>query len=259
MKIHQIYTQSFLRNFTYLIELDDHSAMVIDPWEEVVVNSLLAEKNLRLTSIINTHEHWDHTQGNEALVTEHGCEVWAHKNGQGKIPGLTRVLSTGEIIDLEPGVQLQVLNTPGHTFAHLCFLVLEQGQPKAVFTGDTLFNAGVGNCTNGGDAEVMYQTIVEQFHSLNDNVTVYPGHEYLENNLRFTLSMEPNNTDAQAWLVRAVAADPTIEPLTTTIGDERQLNAFFRLDNAVIRSAVDCSDRSDKEVFVALRSRRDNW
>ena len=71
--------------------------------------------------------------------------------------------------------------------------------------------------------------------------------------------MEPNNTDAQAWLVRAVAADPTIEPLTTTIGDERQLNAFFRLDNAVIRSAVDCSDRSDKEVFVALRSRRDNW
>ncbi len=69
MKIHQIYTQSFLRNFTYLIELDDHSAMVIDPWEEVVVNSLLAEKNLRLTSIINTHEHWDHTQGNEALVT----------------------------------------------------------------------------------------------------------------------------------------------------------------------------------------------
>ena len=121
MKIHQIYTQSFLRNFTYLIELDDHSAMVIDPWEEVVVNSLLAEKNLRLTSIINTHEHWDHTQGNEALVTEHGCEVWAHENGQGKIPGLTRVLSTGEIIDLEPGVQLQVLNTPGHTFAHICF------------------------------------------------------------------------------------------------------------------------------------------
>ena len=259
MNIHQIYTQSFLRNFTYLIELDDHSAMVIDPWEEGIVNNLLVEKNLRLTTIINTHEHWDHTQGNEALVAEHGCEVWAHANGQGKIPGLTRVLSTGEVIDLEPGAQLQVLNTPGHTFAHLCFVVLDQGQPIAVFTGDTLFNAGVGNCTNGGDAEVMYQTIVDQFHTLNDNVTVYPGHEYLENNLRFTLSMEPDNADAQAWLVRAVAADPTVQPLMTTIGDERKLNTFFRLDNPIIRSAVDCSDRSDKEVFVALRSRRDNW
>ena len=228
MKIHQIYTQSFLRNFTYLIELDDHSAMVIDPWEEGIVNSLLVEKNLRLTTIINTHEHWDHTQGNEALVAEHGCEVWAHANGQGKIPGLTRVLSTGEVIDLEPGAQLQVLNTPGHTFAHLCFVVLDQGQPIAVFTGDTLFNAGVGNCTNGGDAEVMYQTIVDQFHTLNDNVTVYPGHEYLENNLRFTLSMEPDNADAQAWLVRAVAADPTVQPLMTTIGDEDRSNSQDR-------------------------------
>ena len=259
MKIHQIYTQSFLRNFSYIIELEDRSAMVIDPWEAGVVNSLLAENNLRLTTIINTHEHWDHTQGNDALVREHDCEVWAHENGQGKIPGLTRVLSTGEVIDLEPGAQLQVLNTPGHTFAHLCFVVLDQGQPKAVFTGDTLFNAGVGNCTNGGDAEVMYQTIVDQFHSLNDTVTVYPGHEYLENNLRFTLSMEPDNADAQAWLVRAVVADPTVEPLTTTIGDERKLNTFFRLDNPIIRSAVDCLECSDKEVFVALRSRRDNW
>ena len=61
MKIHQIYTQSFLRNFSYIIELEDRSAMVIDPWEAGVVNSLLAENNLRLTTIINTHEHWDHT------------------------------------------------------------------------------------------------------------------------------------------------------------------------------------------------------
>lgn len=259
MKIHQIYTQSFLRNFTYLIELDNGAALVIDPWEEGMVNDLLSTHNLRLTAIINTHEHWDHTQGNEALVSEHGCEVWAHENGQGKIPGLTRVLSTGEIIDLQSGIQLQVLNTPGHTFAHLCFVVLIDSVANAVFTGDTLFNAGVGNCTNGGDSEVMYETIVDQFHSLNDGVTVYPGHEYLENNLRFTLSMEPNNTDAQEWLVRAVAADPTVQPLTTTIGDERKLNAFFRLDSSLIRSAVECSGCSDKEVFVALRSRRDNW
>ena len=57
MKIHQIYTQSFLRNFSYIIELEDRSAMVIDPWEAGVVNSLLAENNLRLTTIINTHEY----------------------------------------------------------------------------------------------------------------------------------------------------------------------------------------------------------
>ena len=78
MKIHQLYTQSFLRNFTYLIELNDKTAIVIDPWEDVLINNVLSEKNLDLKVIINTHEHWDHTQGNQALVDAHGCEVWAH-------------------------------------------------------------------------------------------------------------------------------------------------------------------------------------
>ena len=106
---------------------------------------------------------------------------------------------------------------------------------------------------------MLYQTVSEQFHTLDDSVVVYPGHEYLENNLRFTLSLEPKNTEAQDWLAKAVQANPEIKPLNTTVGDERKFNAFFRLDNKTIREAVDCSDSSDKDVFVALRSRRDNW
>jgi hydroxyacylglutathione hydrolase len=259
MQIHQLYTQNFLRNFTYLIELGNGNAIVIDPWQEEGITSLLADKDLTLMAIINTHEHWDHTQGNEALIARHGCEVWAHTNGEGKIPGLTRMLAANEIIDLEADVQIEVLDTPGHTFAHLCFLLIEGGAAKAVFTGDTLFNAGVGNCGNGGDAEVLYQTISEQFYGLDDSVVVYPGHEYLENNLRFTLSLEPQNSEAQSWLAKAIQADPATQPLNTTVGDERMFNAFFRLDNKIIREAVDCNDSSDKEVFVALRSRRDNW
>ena len=92
MKIHQIYTANKLHRFNYLIELADGGAIVIDPWDASVVNRLLLERQLDLKVIINTHEHWDHIQGNEALVAEHSCEVWAHKNGEGKIPGLTRTL-----------------------------------------------------------------------------------------------------------------------------------------------------------------------
>jgi hydroxyacylglutathione hydrolase len=258
MKIHQVYTESELRNFTYLIELEDMSALVIDPWDADEVNTLLKQKQLRLQAIINTHEHWDHIQGNKALVAEHACEVWAHSNGQGKIPGLSRLLTASELIDLDAGAQLRVLDTPGHTYAHLCFLVLEQGTAVAVFTGDTLFNAGVGHC-RGGDVDSLYQTISEQFHSLDNNVLVYPGHDYLENNLRFTLSVEPDNVQAQAWLPRAVAADPNVTPLVTCIGDEREFNSFFRLGNAQIREGLNSVDATDKEVFVKLRSLRDNW
>ena len=259
MKIHQLYTESFLRNFTYLIELSDKTAIVIDPWEDVLINSVLSEKNLDLKVIINTHEHRDHTNGNKALINAHGCEVWSHENGKGKVPGLSRILSAGEVIELEEQVQIKVLNTPGHTFAHLCLLVFERKRAVAAFTGDALFSAGVGNCTNGGDPKILYETISEQFYSLDDDVVVYPGHEYLENNLRFTLSLEPDNSQAKLWLAKAIESDPVVQPLTTTIGDERLLNTFFRLDNPVIRSAMGCEESSDRDVFVALRSRRDNW
>jgi len=258
MKIHQIYTASELRNFTYIIELNDGSAIVIDPWDKTIVNGLLNEKNLKLTAIINTHEHWDHIQGNPDLVAEHKCEVWAHSNGKGKIPGLSRMLMADELITLDEGVQLKVLDTPGHTFAHLCFLVVKESVPVAVFTGDTLFNAGVGHCRSG-DVDALYQTIVNHFHSLDDQVIVYPGHDYLANNLRFTLSIEPSNSDAEAWLKRATSTNPSGKIITTCIGDERTFNTFFRLDNAAIKSAIDCNGGTAKDVFLALRKRRDNW
>jgi len=258
MKVHQVYTQSVLRNFTYLIELDDKTAIALDPWDDHIVNGLLIEKKLTLIAIINTHEHWDHVQGNLALVKQHQCEVWAHENGQGKIPGLTRTLSKGELITLDDSAQLRVLDTPGHTLAHLCFLVQVNGRAEAIFTGDTLFNAGVGHCHLGGDVNVLYNTISEQFHVLEDHIKVYPGHEYLENNLNFTLSLEPTNQDAEEWLERAKKSDPCINPLTTTIGDEKKFNTFFRLGNQEIRRSVGGLD-NDQEVFAALRALRNNW
>lgn len=259
MKIHQVYTESVLDNFTYLLELSDGSAIAIDPWDEVITNQLLADNSLSLKAIINTHEHWDHIQGNEPLVAQHGCEVWAHANGQGKIPGLSRVLNTGELIALDNAIELKVLDTPGHTMAHLCFLVLEQSIAKAVFTGDTLFNAGVGHCRGGGDVDVLYDTIVQQFHSLDDSIVIYPGHKYLENNLRFTLSIEPDNQDAQSWLARATQDKDSANPVTTCIGDERKFNTFFRLASTEIRIELNCESGTDREVFTALRARRDSW
>ena len=143
--------------------------------------------------------------------------------------------------------------------AHLCFLVLEQGIAKAVFTGDTLFNAGVGHCRGGGDVDVLYDTIVEQFHSLDDSIVIYPGHKYLENNLRFTLSIEPDNQDAQSWLARVTQDRDPENPVTTCIGDERKFNTFFRLASTEIRVQLNCESGTDREVFTALRARRDSW
>ena len=259
MKIHQYYTYNDLRNFTYVIELDSGEAIVLDPWDADETSGYLADLGLTLRTIINTHEHGDHTRGNAALVAEHQCQVWAHENGQDKIPGMTRALTAGEDIELESGVRMTVLDTPGHTFAHLCFLVTIDGNPQAVFTGDTLFNAGVGNCHNGGSPEVLYETIRAQFHPLEDGVVVYPGHDYLENNLQFTLHLEPSNEVAKQWLSRVEGNDPGKVSITTTIGDERSINTFFRLSNEEIRRSLALTQTDDAGTFLALRHRRNSW
>lgn len=258
MKIHQIYTDSQLRNFTYVLELNNKSAYVIDPWDDALVNHTLIKNNLKLTAIINTHEHWDHIQGNDALVHQHQCEVWAHSNGAGKIPGLSRMLLSNEKIELEKDVSIEVLDTPGHSQAHLCFIVFHKDKPTHIFTGDILFNAGVGNC-HGGDVSDMYQTIQQKFVSLPDDIIILPGHEYLKNNLSFTLNREPSNITAKQWLDKYEKSDIYTKPLTTTMRDEREINTFFRLTNEEIIKNLPTQTNNIKEVFVALRALRDKW
>jgi len=259
MNIHQIYARNELRNFTYIIELNDQTAIVIDPWDDKEIDQQLESRNLSLKIIINTHEHWDHIQGNLALVKKHHCEVWAHKNGKGKIPGLTRILVADETIALDDEYEFLVLDTPGHTFAHLCFLLKKREKAVAVFTGDTLFNAGVGHCRGGGDEEVLYKTISEQFQILSDDIIVYPGHDYLENNLKFTLKFEPNNQDAKEWLEQTQKTNYIPGSLQTTIGNEKSFNTFMRLDNDEIIKNLALNSSKAKDVFLALRSFRDSW
>jgi hydroxyacylglutathione hydrolase len=258
MKIHQLYTQNQLRNFTYVLEIGNSEAIVIDPWDAAEIISFLTEKRLSLTSIINTHEHWDHTQGNESLVKHYSCDVLAHVNGKNKIPGLSKTLIAGEKIPLQDGYQLVILDTPGHTFAHLCLLVQKDQEAQAVFTGDTLFNAGVGRC-EGGDQEVLFETISRQFQVLDDSVVVYPGHDYLENNLNFTLKFEPDNQAAKNWLAKVQSDEYYPGSIQTTIGDEKSFNAFMRLDNSTIIANLELQKPDRKQVFVSLRAQRDNW
>ena len=106
MKIHQIYTKSFMRNWNYIFELSNSDAIVIDPLDDVLINEFVDKNSLNLKTIINTHEHFDHIQGNQALIDQYGCDVWSHKNCIDKVPGLSRILEEGEIIELDTELSL---------------------------------------------------------------------------------------------------------------------------------------------------------
>jgi hydroxyacylglutathione hydrolase len=93
---------------------------------------------------------------------------------------------------------------------------------------------------------------------------IYPGHDYIENNLRFTLNREPDNKRAQEMLDRLQGQDPN-SAYVSTLSVERDINTFFRLSSptviAKLREAFpDLPEKPDQRtVFLKLRELRNSW
>ena len=247
-----------MRNFNYVVVGDTGDAFVIDPYDAKLLSPLLQRPGITPKAIINTHEHDDHTAGNDVLRKHFGFPVYAHPNAKGRIPHVDRFLKNGESLAIDESHQFSVIDTPGHTAAHLCLLLSKGQKPIAVFTGDTLFNAGVGNChSSGGDARALYETIEKRFAPLPDDILVYPGHDYLENNLRFTLHLEPDNRTAQEMLKEYTNQKNGF--LVTNMKKEREINLFLRLDQKNVVDNLPKRPITKKQVFLTLRQLRDGW
>ena len=159
-------------------------------------------------------------------------------------------------------VELEALDTPGHTMCHIC--LRSHGDRPALFSGDTLFNAGAGNCHNGGDVGELYKTFSQQLAKLDPATLVYPGHDYIENNLRFTLDREPDNRQASQMLDKLAGQDPG-QAYVSTLEVEMQVNTFFRLTSPSVIARLrevfpDLPDQPDaRTVFIKLRQLRNDW
>jgi hydroxyacylglutathione hydrolase len=263
MIVEQIWTANPFRNFNYLIACEETGeALAVDPLDHRKCLAAAEERGWDITQIVNTHEHPDHIGGNSAMVAATGARVLAHRNAAGRIPGVDRGLAAGDLIKVGRTVELEALDTPGHTMSHVC--LLSRGKLPALFSGDTLFNAGAGNCHNGGHPEELYATFAGQLAKLADDVRVYPGHDYIANNLRFTLDREPDNRRARE-LLEQVSEQDTSHPFVSTIAVEKEINTFFRLHSPTVVSRLreafpDLPDRPDaKTVFLKLRELRNRW
>lgn len=263
MIVKQIWTANSYRNFNYLIACSETGeALAVDPLDHEKCLQAAVREGWSITQILNTHEHRDHTGGNEALAQKTGAKILAHKNAKDSIPNMARGLSAGDVIKVGKTVELEALDTPGHTMCHIC--LRSHTDKPALFCGDTLFNAGAGNCHNGGHPNELYKTFAEQLNKLPENTQIYPGHDYIENNLRFTLNREPDNAAAQAMLAKLAGQDPNAA-YVSTLKIEREINTFFRLTSPSViaklrESFTDLPDHPDpKTVFVKLRELRNKW
>lgn len=226
---------------------------VVDPSEAEPVLAALSALGARPTMVLNTHHHYDHVGGNEALVEAFpGLRVIAHASDQGRVPGQTGVVQDGDRVMLG-GTALRVLHVPGHTLGAVTY-----ASDDAAFTGDTLFLGGCGRLFEG-DAAMMYASLRRIAETLDPATRIFCGHEYTANNLRFAVALEPGNgalADAAADAERRRAAgEPTVPK---TLGDERRVNPFLRCDDPALAAAVGGS-HDPVAVFAALRERRNNW
>jgi hydroxyacylglutathione hydrolase len=263
MLIERIWAANSYRNFHYLIACPESGeALAVDPLEWQRCLDAAQARGWQITQILNTHEHLDHTGGNAGLVGQTGARVLAHAGAAAQIGGVDRGLQKGDVIRVGRTVELECLDTPGHTMSHVCLFA--HTEEPALFCGDTLFNAGAGNCHSGGSPERLYETFVQQLARLPDSTRVFPGHEYMARNLEFTLDREPDNAQAAIRVTAARQKEPAAMPVTT-LGDEKLFNTFLRLQNPSVIARLQAqfpqigAHPDAKTVFLKLRELRNKW
>ncbi len=196
-------------NLAYLI-FGKTEAIAIDggAWQEIL--SCLETNNMMLKFVTNTHQHYDHTSGNDQLLRKTKAQFLN-----------SPTLSDNQEIIID-GDAVIVYRTPGHTTDSICFHT-----GNILVTGDTLFNATIGNCFSG-DQKSFYSSI-KRLMALPDETKVYAGHDYIRDSLAFARHLEPDNKSIESF---RHACDP--DHVYSTLADERKINPYLRFNEESI-------------------------
>jgi hydroxyacylglutathione hydrolase len=226
----------------------------IDAPEAAAVEAALAEAGWRLNDILVTHHHGDHTGGIEPLKQRYGCRVVAPAREASRIPLVDIPVREGDAVRVG-SLAASVLETPGHTNGHIAYWFKSEG---VVFVGDTLFSVGCGRVIEG-TPETMWRSLAK-LRDLPDETKIYCGHEYTAANVRFALTVEPENAALRARAEEvsrlSAAGEPTIP---TTIGQEKAVNPFLRADVPAVAAAVGLANAPPAQVFAEIRGRKDRF
>lgn len=242
-------------NYVWAIH-DDHAAILVDPGEAAPILAWLEDRHIVPSALLVTHHHADHTGGIAALRTRYSVPVYAP--ARESIPGTTHPLQGGEnLVFPALGLEFSVLDTPGHTRGHLCYV----GQ-GALFCGDTLFSCGCGRLFEGTPAQM--HDALERIRALPPDTRICCAHEYTLENLDFARLVEPDNPAMQQRLDEVNELRRLGTPsLPVSLATEIATNPFLRFDQPAV--VVAASQHAGHPVepglaaFTVLRAWRDRF
>src|SRR5471032_1239687 len=239
-------------NFGYLIHDPETKATAsVDAPEAGPIIQALEREGWTLTDILVTHHHGDHVGGIAELKQKYSCRVVAPHDKSTKIADADLRAGQSDVVKVG-GLLARVLETPGHTLDHISYVFDSE---KALFAADTLFSIGCGRVFEG-NYPMMWDSLLK-LRALPDDFRLYCGHEYTAANIKFALTVEPDNADlkARAEQVKRLRAEdkPTVP---TLLGEEKKANVFLRADEPSVAASVRMKGRSAAEVFTELRERK---
>lgn len=226
----------------------------IDVPEAAPVEAALKKTGWRLSDILVTHHHADHTAGIGEIKALHKCRVVAPRAEAQRIAHVDETVAEGDKVRVG-SLEACVLETPGHTSGHISYFFPAE---KIAFVGDTLFSIGCGRVIEG-NPEMMWHSLLK-LRGLPDDTRFYCGHEYTAANIRFAKTIEPNNKALAARaeeVTRLLAAgEPT---LPATIGAEKADNPFLRADDAELAKSLGLGGVPAWQVFAEIRERKNKF
>lgn len=245
-------------NYGYLIhdEATGETAAVDTPCATTYKEEL-KRRGWKLTHILNTHHHHDHTGGNTELKKDgESVQVYGPTNESSKIPGIDTAVGAGDCFEFG-SFQAKVMDVGGHTKGHIAYHFPAEDK---VFCGDALFALGCGKMFEG--TPTQFWTSLKGLRDLPDETSVYCAHEYTTSNAKFAVSVEPGNTELMKRFEdikeQRARGEPTVPSL---LGLEKRTNPFLRVDTSEeIRQnvGVTASD-SDADAFGKLRRAKDTF
>jgi hydroxyacylglutathione hydrolase len=234
-----------------LHDAETGATAAIDAPEAAPIEAALKATGWRLSDILVTHHHADHTQGIAALKERHHCRVVAPHGEAARIPLVDETVRENDEVRVG-SLTARVLETPGHTAGHISYVF---GADKLAFVGDTLFSIGCGRVIEG-TPEMMWQSLLK-LRALPDDMHVFCGHEYTKANIRFAKTVEPANAalkSREQQVERLLAAhEPTVPSM---LGEEKVANPFLRADVPEVAKSVGLAGQPAWKVFAEIRERK---
>lgn len=243
-------------NYAYVLhDAASGETAVLDPSSSLPILELLEQKGWRLTYILNTHHHFDHTGGNEDIKARTSCKIVSSYTDRERIPGgADMTLKEGDAISIGSSTA-SILEIPGHTIGDIAFYF---PQEQAVFCGDALFSLGCGKMFEG-TPEQMWNSL-RRLADLPRDTKLYCGHEYTQANGQFALSVDPHNDALKNYLHQVEDLRREGRPtVPSTIAIEVAANPFLRAPAIVNESGELGISPAPHDAFAHLRHKKDQF